>query len=786
MLVRTSIALAVCAAGALAAQARAATLDDDVEWLGVSHFASHDRRPLVPVDGEAFEVRFQAYQSDISAANVIVDDGAVASYPASEIGQRGPYAIWSAAVPATAASALSYYIELIDGSDADYYSAAGMSDAPPADGGFVIDFATLSHAPLGATPLSDGGTVFRVWAPNPNNAFVAGPFNNWSTIDDRMARDGEFFTLRLAAAHDRDMYKYVFKPGPIWKPDARARALNPGDNYNTFIEDPLRYAWVCDDFSPPPAEQLVLYELHVGTFSGRNDPVASGANPGTYLDVAAHVADLVELGVNAVELMPVTEFPWDFSAGYNPVTAYAPEWRLGDPDDLKFMVDTLHQHGIAVLLDIVWNHFSPTDNYLWDYDGAQIYFDSPAVETPWGAQADFDAPQVRAYFLDAARFWLEEMRLDGFRMDATDFMNIGEHGASGWSLMQALNDLVDNRWADKTVIAEQLPDDAWVTRPTGAGGAGFDSQWHDAFTDQLRSEVFDAALGDPEMWRIANIINGSGTNLEHSKVVNYLELHDEAWPSSGGQRIVQTIDTTAPHDDIWAKGRVKLAQGVVMTAPGIPMILQGSEWLESTGFGGGDPSGADRINWANKAAYAPIFAYFRDIIAARRSNPALWANSSRHVYHVNEDANVLAFRRERDDNDIVVVASFNNGDFTAYDLGLPRPGKWYELVNSQAPEYDGNGLVNRMLEAAGPPLHGFGQSATIQIPQMGLLVLRHTPCPTDLNGDGFTDLSDLAIQLSNFGTAGGAALEDGDVDGDRDIDLSDLSQMLAAFGAACG
>ncbi|MDD3642921.1 MAG: alpha-amylase family glycosyl hydrolase, partial [Candidatus Krumholzibacteria bacterium] len=114
---------------------------------------------------------------------------------------------------------------------------------------------------------------------------------------------------------------------------------------------------------------------------GRNDPYGAAPHPSRYIDVAARAGHLAELGVNAVMINPVTEFPGDLSGGYNPITAWAPEWAYGSPDDLKSMVDALHLHGIAVLLDIVWNHFSFSDNYLWYYDGTQIYFDDPAVET---------------------------------------------------------------------------------------------------------------------------------------------------------------------------------------------------------------------------------------------------------------------------------------------------------------------------------------------------------------------------------------------------------------------
>lgn len=766
--------------------------NNDVEWGGISHFAWQDRRPLCPINKEAFSVLIQAYQFDLTAVRVNVDDGVTQTWlDGYYVYDRGPYAVWRADIPATTSNTLHYYFELTDGSDIDYYSVNGMSDDPPTDGGFVVDFATLSHAPIGATPVSSGGTVFKVWAPNATQAYVRGQFNSWG-LTNQMTKVGEYFIAHVSNATDRQMYKYFFNPGAIWKSDARAKSLNPSDNYNSHIESPFRYTWSSGDFATPAFENMVLYEMHVGTFAGRNDPAASGAIPADYRDVAAHVGHLVELGVNAVELMPIMEFPTDFSAGYNPVTNWAAEWAHGTPDDLKYLVDTLHQNGIAVLLDIVWNHFSPSDNFMWQYDGTQIYFDTPFVDTPWGAQANFDSDRVREYYLDSASYWLDEFRVDGFRMDATDYMNIFPQEAAGWSLMQAFNNRIDNRWANKIAIAEQLPDDPWVTRPTSLGGAGFDAQWHDAFTDNLRSEILDAAFGDPEMWRISNIINGSGQYLSNTNVVNYFELHDECWPSSGGQRIVNTIDTTAPHDDIYAKGRVKLAQGLVMFAPGIPMILQGSEWLEDTNFGGGNSGGADRIDWSKKNTYANIFRYFKKIIAARKGNGGFRANSPHQISHLNESGNVIAFHRwDNAGNDLMVIANFSNTNYTDYQLGFPQFGRWYQLVNSQAGKYDGNGMGSvSYLDTTGGAYDGFDQSAYLTVPQMGLLVFRYNDpppddCPGDLDDDGEIGLTDLSIQLSHFGTSSGASPDDGDLDHDGDVDITDLSEMLSMYGAFC-
>jgi 1,4-alpha-glucan branching enzyme len=720
--------LAICAA---ASAARAAGPDNNVEWNGISHVWWQDRRPLCPLAGESFEVRFQTYSNDITSARVHVDDGDVAWIEAVQTAARGPYDVWAAQVPSTPSATLSYYIELTDGSDTDYMSASGMSNGAPVDGGFVLDFTTLAHAPAGATPVPGGGAVFRVWAPTRTTVYVRGEFNGWGTTNP-LSKVGEHFIAYVPSAEDRDMYKYFFD-GSVWNTDARARSLNPSENYNAHIEDRFRYDWQVEDFNTPDFEEMIVYQLHVGTFAGRNDPYGSTPFPSRYVDVAARASHLAELGINAVMLNPITEFPGDLSAGYNPLTEWAPEWKYGTPDDLRYMVDELHSYGIAVILDIVWNHFSFDDNFLWYYDGTQIYFDDPAVETPWGSQADFDRDEVREYFANSSLMWLEEFQIDGFRMDATSYMNIYPQQASGWSLMQRLNDEMDNRWADKISIAEQLPDDSWVTRPTSLGGAGFDSQYQDVFTDRLREEIIDAALGDPEMWKIADIVNGSGEYMSGRFVTNYLELHDEAWPSSGGQRMVKTIDTTYPHDDEYAKGRIKLAQGVVMGTPGIPAVLMGTEWLEDTDFG---TDTGNRIDWSKKTTYAPIFKYFQDLILLRKVNPALRADAGNQVFHVNESGNVVAFQRWGGSGDVlVVIANFSNTDYGSYRVGLPQPGDWLEALNSQATEYDGNGITNPgVIATEAIAQDGFSQSAAIALPGMGFIILSLGP-PTSVPED---------------------------------------------------
>ncbi len=770
---------------ALALPVNAATNDNDVEWDGVSHIYWLDRAPRCPVEGESFTVLFQVYHFDITDARVFVDADVDTWVDASFVENKGVYDVWAATVPATAPTgALTYWIELTDGSDTDYLGPAGMSETPPTDG-WWLDFATLEHAPLGATPTSDGGAVFRVWAPGSAVCYLRGDFNGWS-LSDPMTKYGDTFIRRVQGPiAPGDEYKYMFS-GSHWNTDARGRAMNPSDNNNTIFVDPDAYAWSDADFVPPAFEEMIIYELHVGTFSGRGD----GLNRmGAYRDIVdEHLDHLVSLGVNVVELMPITEFDYHESWGYNPINHWAPEHAYGSPEDLKYVIDTLHANGIAVLFDIVYNHFSYGGNFMWYYDGTQIYFDSPAVQTPWGSQAALWKPEVRDYFIENVELWLEEYHGDGFRMDATRFMRdnwmFPDGYPEGWTLMQEINDLIDRRKAPAISIAEELPNDTGITQPTSAGGAGFDAQWHDQFGDDLRQEVFDAAFGDPEMWKIRDAIQ-AWDYPNKAQLVRYVESHDEA----DDARLAVLIDGNDPYST-WAKGRSKFMQGLTILAPGIPMFLQGGEWMEDTPFGS---AWENRIDWAKATTRAPIVQFFRDVISVRKSNCGLRANAGFDIYHVNDGANVLVMHRWCDSgNDLVVVASLNNGDLYDYQIGMPQAGTWYELLNSQAVDYLGNGVGNGgSVTTLAEPYDGMPYSARLTIPQMGLLVLRYNDPPVDTRGDmncdGQVDFDDIALFVQALSGEANWPYEDcpwlhGDCNEDGTVDFDDIAAFVGLIG----
>ncbi|MBX3359022.1 MAG: alpha amylase N-terminal ig-like domain-containing protein [Phycisphaeraceae bacterium] len=762
-----------------------AQIDGNVQWSGVSHIDWNSRRPRVPRNGEAFTVLLQTLRDDVTAVRVRVDTGTVTFVDAAKTGSRGPYDLWEATIPATAASTERYLFEITDGADTDYYSRLGMSDDLVTTNQFEINFTTLEHAPVGATPVS-GGTVFKVWSPSRTTAHVRGEFNSWSTANP-LAKVGEHFIGFVPGAVAGQSYKYFFN-NSVWNSDPRAAALVPTNNYNAVIVDQDAYQWQAPGFSSRPTGELVIYQLHVGSFAGRNDPGGVTPNPSRYIDVAARADHLAQLGVNAVMLNPVHEFPGDFSGGYNSVTPWAIESKLGTPDQFKQMVDALHQRGIAVILDVVWNHVSSSDNFLWNFDGTQLYFDSTAVDTPWGAQADFDKAGVFNFYLDSAEQMLTDYRLDGFRVDATMYLTdsgLTPQWSAGQAFIRGVNNLRNSRHADAHTIAEIYIDNRWVTDPTSSG-LGFTAQYQNEFKEAVRAAVFDSAFTSPNVQRVANVLDGQGFGVSGSSVLNYFELHDDCWPLNNHQRAVKQIDTTAPHDDEFARGRTTLAQALNLLSRGVPAIVQGTEWLEDDGWE------SSKIDWSHKTTYAGVFKFYKDLIALRTSEPALYADSPLWAYHVNEALDVLAFERyEVGGGSFVAVANFSNNGLSDYRIGLPRDGRWSVVINSSDTQYGGpgggaTGEVAVEAIASGP----FQQSAALNIPARTILLLRHEAlpaCPADFDHSGDVSPTDIAVFINAWLADVQASTPPpapSDFDGNGAVEPSDIAVFIAAWLSA--
>ncbi len=758
----------------------AATNDDDVEWFGVFSHAGY-RTPLHPAKDQPFAVELRVYKGDITAARVRTWDGAEMFHPLSWRRNDGAYDIWGGTVAGTAKDYLYYYFEITDGSKTDFYNALGMwSDRPPR-GDFLIVTTPLGKHPLGASTVG-AGVVFRVWAPNARSAGIAGSFNGWSAQASPLTGVQGFWEALVPSARPGGEYKFVFD-GATWRTDPRARRQTNSVG-NSVIVDPRSYSWGDGAWTTPLFEDMVIYELHVGSFSGEGD--GAGHYPGRFRDAAdRHLDHLAGLGINVIELMPLGEFAGDRSWGYNPAFQYAVESAYGSPDDLRYLVDRCHQRGIGVILDVVYNHMGPSDlaDNILEYDGEEIYFYPPGNgyrETPWGPRLDYGRVEVRDFVRDNVRYWLEEFHLDGLRVDATDFIKVN---GDGWQLLKDIAQAADTVSPKAIVIAEQLPNDPAVSKPISEGGAGLDAQWNDQFHDGLRAAIGAAAFGDPNMAAVAAGINHFSLNA----VVNYIESHDEAAHQG---RISKLADSSDP-DSPFAQGRSRVAAGLVLVSAGIPMLLQGQEFLEDRNFGDGTEH---RIQWRYAAEHAGFLRFVKDAVKLRRTQPALRSSSGQNVYHVNDagGVNLIAIHRLAGaGDDIIAVATLANEDLADYELGFPLGGEWFEVLNGDGAAYGGRNRGNGgKVQASGRPLHGFGQSAKLLVPRMGVLLFARKPLApppateflrADCNLDGEIDITDAIRGLGVLfgGVAPGGCPASCDSNADGTVDISDPIHSLA-------
>jgi 1,4-alpha-glucan branching enzyme len=441
----------------------------------------------------------------------------------------------------------------------------------------------------------------------------------------------------------------------------------------------------------PPWNELVIYEMHIGTF---ND-TASNA-PGTFDDIIPKFPYLRDLGINAIEIMPVAEFAMDFSWGYNPAQPFSVEAALGGPQGLYRFVKAAHAQGIAVLIDVVYNHFGPGDLDLWRFDGwsdadhgGGIYFyDNDRAQTPWGAtRPDYGRPEVRQYIRDNALFWLNKYRLDGLRFDSV--INIrNRYGRNndaagdlpdGWGLLQWINDEIRAQQPWKITIAEDLQNNDWITRETSRGGAGFGSQWDAGFVHPIRDTIIAASDNDRDLSAVAAALRYGGNDDTARRIV-YTESHDEV--ANGHARVPEEI-WPGNAGSWFSRKRSTLGAALVFCAPGIPMIFQGQEFLEDKYFQDTVP-----LDWTKLTTHAGIHLLYRDLIRLRRN----WFNQTRglsghhvNVHHVNNADKVLALHRwdgGGPGDDVVVVANFGNRAYSSYTLGFPRPGLWRVRFNS--------------------------------------------------------------------------------------------------------
>jgi 1,4-alpha-glucan branching enzyme len=587
---------------------------------------------------------------------------------------------------------------------------------------------------MGARPY-DGGTMFRVWAPHAEAVFVTGTFDQWARDATPLAQDGDATTGTwsgdVEGVTGGAEYRYTIRTpdGDLSRIDPYARQVTSSVG-NAVVYDGAAFDWAGDDFRPIGWDELVIYEMHVGTF-------AVGADRhGTFDAARKRLPYLAKLGISAVQVMPPFEFAGDISWGYNPAHLFAIESGYGGPDAFKRFIRDAHVNGIAVIVDVVYNHLGPSDLDLWRFDGwaegggGGIYFyGDERARTPWGStRPDYGRGEVRTFLRDSALTWLEEFRCDGLRFDATAYIrNLDGNVATrplpdGWSFMAWINDEVRARQPWKITIAEDLQGDASLVRPTADGGAGFGAQWDPAFIVSVRPALVAANDADRDVGAVAAAISGEGRGAALTRVI-YTESHDDV--ANGAVRVPESI-SPGDADSWWAKKRAILGSVLVLTSPGIPMLFQGQELLEDRWF---DDTVA--LDWDKAHSNSGILRLHRDTISLRRARDGVTRGlrgTGLRILRADNDQKVLAMHRWHEGgphDDTVVVANFADRPRDDVRLGLPAPGRWSVRLNTDSEVYDPafGGHEAFDLDADGAAMDGCEQSGLVSVGPYSVVVL---------------------------------------------------------------
>ena len=551
--------------------------------------------------------------------------------------------------------------------------------------------------PKGAFPYK-GGFRFAVWAPHADEVSVVGTFNDWDAAAHPMTRGGEgVWKVEIPGVQTGDEYRYriVTSGMEYLRIDPYARRVTSSVG-NAIIRVP-REKDTTQQFTSVHRNELIIYELHIGTFGKE----LGESGPGTLEGATGHLAYLRDLGITAVEIMPLAEFAGGYSWGYNPSHIFAVESDYGRPRAFREFVDEAHRHGIAVIVDVVYNHFGPSDLDLWQFDGwsendkGGIYFYNDwRAQTPWGeTRPDYGRREVREYIRDNALMWIEEFDVDGLRWDMTAFIRT-VHGRDndpegdlpdGWNLMQWVNSEIRRVKPGAVTIAEDLQNNPHLTKKQEDGGAGFDAQWAAPFVHTVRLALTAAEDSARDMDALRDAILHR-YDLDAFERVVYTESHDEV--ANGKARVPEEVDPGKASS--WAaKKKSALGAVLVFTAPGVPMLFQGQEFLEDDWFHDQDP-----LDWTKKDRYAGILQLYKDLIALRRNRDNLTKGLSGQdvdVYHVDREKNVIAYHRWESGgpgDSVVVVANFSAHPVEHYAIGLPAAGEWFVRFNSDSRHYD--------------------------------------------------------------------------------------------------
>lgn len=499
--------------------------------------------------------------------------------------------------------------------------------------------------------------TFTLFAPNNKKANLIADFNNWKEVPMEKSDDG-YFRLKVKLADGIYHYKFVVQTKSWFYNEDEWKTIT--DPYATDIDPPSQnsilkikngvkvvdeYVWKHDDVSLPRNHALVIYEMHVGDFSGGEE---DGYTRGKYTDVIAKLNYLEELGVNALELMPLKESPGDFNWGYSPIHYFSPDCNYGSTAELKELIDESHALGIRIIVDGVYNHAS-TDNPLTQIDHDYWFrHEGKNAEQNWGPEFDyektderFDFRPAKRFINDSIRYWIHEYQIDGVRFDA----------AKQIDNFEALESFVYNSREMSEMkpfftVAEYIPPSPEITEPLGP----VESCWNDSFMYAMVEYLSGEKL---DLEKMKNAINPQRLGFKGAtSVTNYLANHDQ-------NRLMRKLGEKGILGDE-AFRRARLGALILLTAVGVPMIWMGEEFGEYVPMS----EQSNKINWTllEQKENKNLFEYYKTLIELRTTNSAFHTPNINFFFEDSESG-VLAFQRFDDQGSVAaIVVNFSDDD----------------------------------------------------------------------------------------------------------------------------
>jgi maltooligosyltrehalose trehalohydrolase len=607
---------------------------------------------------------------------------------------------------------------------------------------------------IGASVMGGDAARFRVWAPHVKRLSVK-VYGDRGTMETDLTQDRWGYYEGIAEnVREFDRYYYVLD-GMTERPDPASRFQPEGVHGPSQVIDPFAFRWADGEWKGIPLADYIIYELHVGVFT----------KEGTFESVINFLDYLSELGVTAVELMPVCQFPGDWNWGYDGVYPFAPQNSYGGPTPLKRLVDACHGKGLAVILDVVYNHLGPEGNYLESF--APDYF-TDRYKTPWGNAINFDGPlsdHVRHYLISNALYWITEYHIDALRIDAIQgIFDLGAHHFLK-ELAEAVHRIVPEVGRELHVIAESDLNDVKVIDPLEIGGYGLDAVWNDDFHHALHSLITGDRLAYyRDFGELSHMAKALSEGYVYSGQYSPCRRRRHG-NSSRGRPAHQFIVFSQNHDQTnnglsrpvhsESLAQLKLRAGMVLLSPYVPLLFMGEEYAETAPFHYFVSYPDHGLNEAIRTSRSEEFAalwhalppdpelektfldskigvgeprsaeqdrlcgFYRMLIRVRKEIPALASLSKERLEIKMFDGKEVIFMRRWCDKS-TVFALFNfNGSPASVEPALPL-GSWEKVLDSSAADWGGDGSRSPDL------LRSSGEASSVEVDRHGLVLYRLT------------------------------------------------------------